>query len=211
MDVYKYSYMYKYLFLSFLVTTAVVSSCSKTFPDNGQTATFKMSNNWWVSVSSVDSGSFTGASRILFTTYNTSANMTDSIWVDDNRFFDTALAQGTTDDLGLVKHGYDFKVEVASDYTNFTFTTGGPADNLYPRDSLVPSAGSSVSDSIVYMPNTPVTVLNGKIFPKGGHSRTGVVTDSIYMQVLFAKFPGDTLTIAGVSRTGFVDDEYPLP
>jgi hypothetical protein len=53
-----------------------------------------------------------------------------------------------------------------------------------------------------------VSVFNGKVITLGGHSKSGVATDSLYLQVLFSDDPGDTLTIAGTARTGLIEDDY---
>jgi hypothetical protein len=91
------------------------------------------------------------------------------------------------DDLGYLGNGYDFKTETTANYTAFTFTSSA-SFNFYQPDS--------------------VTIIKGQIFPKGGLSRSGVVTDSIYLQVSFSDIPGDVLTVAGVARTGFDQDDY---
>jgi hypothetical protein len=108
-----------------------------------------------------------------------------------NFFFATYnSSSNAVDSLWLddLENGYGIKTEVTADYTNFTFSSTA-SYNLYLGDS--------------------VTVFNGKILLNGGHSASGVVVDSIYFQALFSDDPGDTLTMAGVARTGFDQDEYP--
>ena len=68
---------------------------------------------------------------------------------------------------------------------------------------------SSSGTANLYQPSGSVQWASGKVFPKGGVSRTGAVTDSIHVQFLFAGNPGDTLTIQGVARTGFDGDDWP--
>ncbi len=52
-------------------------------------------------------------------------------------------------------------------------------------------------------------VKNGMIIPGAGRSKTGVVTDSIYMVVGFADdAPGAEYVVSGHRRTGFIEDEY---
>lgn len=53
-----------------------------------------------------------------------------------------------------------------------------------------------------------VSVFNGKVITLGGHSKSGVATDSLYLQVVFSDDPGDTTTIAGTARTGLIEDDY---
>jgi hypothetical protein len=51
-------------------------------------------------------------------------------------------------------------------------------------------------------------VLEGKIIADAGHSKTGVVTDSIYIKAVFSDDPGTEYEMAGHRRTGFVEDDY---
>ena len=90
------------------------------------------------------------------------------------------------DDQGEI---WDFKIKVKADLANRTFS----ADKAV---SVVPNY------------NIWVTVTEGKILEKAAKSRTGVVTDSIYMKVLFEDDPGETYTIRGHARTKFAEDDY---
>lgn len=110
-------------------------------------------------------------------------------------FFNTYNTSANTadsvwaDDLGYIGAPYDVKAELAVDLADYTLSSGGTA-NLYEDSSAVQWAG-------------------GKVFPKGGLSRTGMKTDSLFLQFLFVGDPGDTLTIKGVARTGFDGDDWP--
>jgi hypothetical protein len=92
------------------------------------------------------------------------------------------------DDLGYLGGGYDVKALLGLNLSSLTIASGGAA-NIY---------------------GTSVQWAGGKIFPKGGLSRTGVKTDSLFLQFLFAGNPGDTLTVKGVARTGFDGDDWPV-
>ncbi len=58
-----------------------------------------------------------------------------------------------------------------------------------------------------------VTVSNGKILPNAGHSKTGIIADSIYFEI---KFDDDTaggaaprtFVVSGVERTFRAEDDY---
>jgi hypothetical protein len=110
-------------------------------------------------------------------------------------FFVTYNAsQNTTDslwadDLENIGGPYDVKALLGVNLSTSTITSGATA-NLYQSTNAVQWA-------------------SGTVFPKGGVSRTGEVTDSIHLQFLFAGNPGDTLTIQGVARTGFDGDDWP--
>ncbi len=84
---------------------------------------------------------------------------------------------------------WDFKIKATADFTNLTFKA----------DSAV---------SVVPGYEIKVTISDGKIFPGLGHSKTGNITDSIYMKVEFEDDPGVIYTIEGHARTRFVEDEY---
>jgi len=53
-----------------------------------------------------------------------------------------------------------------------------------------------------------VNITNGKILRDAGRSRTGVVTDSIYMDIEFEDDPGVVYSIRGHARTRFAEDDY---
>jgi hypothetical protein len=53
-----------------------------------------------------------------------------------------------------------------------------------------------------------IKVVEGKVVPGGGRSKTGVVVDSIYMRLEFSDDPGKIYEIKGHQRTGFFEDEY---
>ncbi len=57
-------------------------SCTKKLEDPGATNTVTMSNEWWVTIKVNDVDLLQG-DRILFSTYNTSRNVSDSLWLDD--------------------------------------------------------------------------------------------------------------------------------
>jgi hypothetical protein len=118
------------------------------------------------------------------------------MWVDDMQNLGLAYTIGFPS-LGLGPDslaglGVDFKCKVAIKYSAFTFSTTN-AVNYY---------GDTAT--------TLVTIIGGAIFPKGGHSLSGNVVDSIYMRAIFsnAPNPADTFTVAGVARTGFDEDDY---
>jgi hypothetical protein len=113
----------------------------------------------------------------------------------NHTFFSTYNSSANTkdslwaDDLGQIGGNYDVKALLSLNLSDYALTSGG-TENLYQSTSSVQWAA-------------------GKIFPKGGLSRTGVATDSIFLQFLLTGTPGDTLTIKGVARTGFDADDWP--
>lgn len=92
------------------------------------------------------------------------------------------------------QNGYGFKVKALADPANLTFAAKDSA-NLY-YDPAHPGN----------YPQT-VTITGGKVFPNQGRSKTGNVTDSIYMQITFAGDPTNYV-ISGTARTRWAEDDY---
>jgi hypothetical protein len=66
---------------------------------------------------------------------------------------------------------------------------------------------STSNSNNAYSTNT-VSITNGKILKNAGVSKTGNVTDSIYMEVEFSDAPGIKNKIAGSARTRWDEDDY---
>jgi len=88
------------------------------------------------------------------------------------------------DDL---ENTWQFKVKAKANFDSLSFTTSQAQNEYY---------------------NITVNLTNGKIFPNQGRSKTGNVTDSIYMQAEFSDDPGTIYTISGHARTRFSEDDY---
>ena len=113
-------------------------------------------------------------------------------------FFNTySTAENKTDSMFVDDLGqgfWDFNGKVALNYSALTFS------NPY----LVNTA---------YGNNDTINIFNGKILPKAGHSKTGVVTDSLYFEFTWSDDPysgpyADTIVVSGTARTGFINDDY---
>jgi hypothetical protein len=100
-------------------------------------------------------------------------------------------AENKTDSMWVDDEAFwGFKGKVALNYTALTFA-------------------NTLSENVNY--SSDAKIMNGKIFPKGGHSATGVATDSIYFEIQFSDDStpyGTTYTASGTGRTGFIDDDY---
>jgi hypothetical protein len=126
-----------------------------------------------------------------------------------NEFFvQTFVAGGTTPVLGFEKI--------------MTYNTSDPNSgqvwmddlgHIWPmKGKLDVDYGSLTFKAKTGIPNGRATgetmdVIEGKIIPNGGHSKTGVVVDSIYLKMKFSDDPG-TYEFRGHGRTGFFEDEY---
>jgi Lipid-binding putative hydrolase len=86
-------------------------SCTKKTLAPGATNTVAMSNEWWVALSL--NGNDLLGTRVLFATYNTSENVSDSLWLDD------------------LNNGYQFKVKVLADPKNETFSVDSAQNESY--------------------------------------------------------------------------------
>jgi hypothetical protein len=88
-------------------------------------------------------------------------------------------------------HIWDFKVKATADLAALTFK----ADNV---KSSVPGY------------DIKVNITDGKVIPNAGHSKTGNVTDSIFMKISFEDdpVPGTVYEIRGHARTRFAEDDY---
>ena len=100
--------------------------------------------------------------------------------------FATYNVAGSSDSIWIDDFGklWNFKCKVKYDPINLTFQTTNSVNEYYPIS---------------------ITITNGKIFPKAGKSATGVVTDSIYMKVVFSDDPG-AYEIKGTGRTNWLAD-----
>lgn len=109
--------------------------------------------------------------------------------LQDPVFFSTYNTSGSADSMWVddLDNGYQFKCKVKVDYKTLTFSTTGSQNESY---------------------NITVKIMNGKVLPKAGHSRSGVATDSLYMQAIFSDDPTTTYEIRGTARTGLIEDDY---
>lgn len=89
------------------------------------------------------------------------------------------------DDLG---NFWNFKVKARADYKALTFSTTDAQNDYY---------------------DSKVTLSNGKILPNAGHSKTGNIADSIYVEAKFNDDPDNlTYIISGTARTFRAEDDY---
>lgn len=94
------------------------------------------------------------------------------------------------------KAGYGEKAKVTADLTALTFQSDGKTANLY-YDTAHPASFPKF-----------VTITEGKIFSKMGHSKSGNIVDSVHMKLEFSDNPGFIYEMNGVERTRFVEDDY---
>lgn len=167
--------------ITFTAIVAVFAfSCKRTLPDNGATATPKMSNGWWVTYS-VD-GVVQPPGTVFITTYNTAGNTTDSLWIDDLGDF------------------WDFKGTVGANYSALTFSNPLCLNDYYgdtakvANGKVLPKAGHSkagnITDSIYFeiqYSDDDTLDINGDPQPAPYYH---------------------TYIVSGTARTGFIEDDY---
>lgn len=109
--------------------------------------------------------------------------------------FSTYNTSANADSLWMddLEMGYGFKCKVKADIQNLGFSA---------NSSLNGYTDVNGNDDVA------ITIANGKIIPRGGVSKTGLATDSIYLEVTFADDPGNTYIISGTARTRQQDDDY---
>lgn len=86
-------------------------------------------------------------------------------------------------------HQQPFKAKFDVDYANLTFK---------------PMTGVANAES----PGKTIKVIEGKVIPGGGRSKSGNTVDSIYLKLEFSEEAGTIYEIKGHQRTGFFEDEY---
>jgi hypothetical protein len=75
----------------------------------------------------------------------------------------------------------------------------------FNKDSLT----FHVSNSANQYYESTITISSGKVMPKAAHSKTGVVTDSIYCKFFFSDDPDHLIwEVKGTARTGWAEDDY---
>ncbi|MBM1106105.1 hypothetical protein JQC67_08160 [Aurantibacter crassamenti] len=154
-----------YLFLSFALISSFVS-CEKveSVPDESDIAIGALTGTWVVNI---DVDGETAAEDILITTYNTAANSTDSMWLDDLEHYYGLKAKVNLDFNSMTFSGTDLDelhFEVKVNITEGTITKGG---------ATTPSG--EVVDSISF--NAEFSDSPGVIFKHYGYKSTAKIID----------------------------------
>jgi hypothetical protein len=104
--------------------------------------------------------------------------------------YNTAADKADSMWIDDLENFWQFRGKVALNYSALTFSSDLSENDYYSSEAKI---------------------ANGKILPKGGHSKSGVATDSIYMEIQFSDDSpayGTTYQISGTARTGFIEDDY---
>jgi hypothetical protein len=174
----------KNFILYFVVLSVIIVSCDQEDPNIQSTNAKALAGEWFVTYSI--GGSDVGGGYSTIITSNTAANLATEILISD--YVDPNAKTGNF---------WSYKVKAQADPDAKSFT-----------------ASESVSTALINNEDPypiKVNILNGKIIPFGGKSRTGVVVDSIYFEIQFeddATPFENTFIVSGHKRTGFTADEY---
>jgi len=173
----------KYLYIMLCGLSLLVLSCNSDDPNIKHTNAEALAGEWFVTVS-VDGSDFNGGYGTIITS-NTAANVSTEILISD-----LVDPNGKPSFTG-------YKVKAQSDLKTLSFS----ADKV--MNAMIDYADTSLH----------VSIANGKIFPKGGFSKSKGVVDSIYFELqieddILAGPYGTTYIVSGHKRTGFTQDEY---
>ena len=116
--------MKKVLYFATLLLGLVLTSCEK--EEIGGTATESLAGEWYVQANVVENGAVTedpyGLGRFKIMTYNTSANTSSEIWIDDSGNF------------------WNFKVKASADAANLTFAAANAQNQNYDCQVTITNA-----------------------------------------------------------------------
>ncbi|HBN03701.1 MAG TPA: hypothetical protein DD396_06610 [Bacteroidetes bacterium] len=181
----------KYIIFGIMAISAI--SCQKEYETellNGS----DLAGEWYVETG-IDGEVFASLGHQLISTYNTAAE-DGSIWLDD--------------------HGHIWpmkgKISAAPGATSFSGTFENLEAPMYSYDTLDVIRDESIDPIDSVTQNLEgyytINVKEGKVISGAGHSKTGVMVDSIYIRAEFGDDPGTDYEFAGHRRTGFLEDDY---
>lgn len=154
-------------------------------PDTEFSSTYPLSGEWWVQYY-FDNGDGTysevgfGYGHLPLFTYNTANNDGKEMWISDDDNF------------------WSLKVKTPVDMKTLTF--GG--------QGLVNNSDTISDEGVLGKYDISINITDGKVLKNAGKSPSGVTVDSIFMGVEYGDEPGTIFYIAGVRKTGFLEDEY---
>jgi hypothetical protein len=120
-------------------------------------------------------------------TYNGGSAVIDYKRISTYNTSDPNASQIWVDDLG---HIWPFKAKMDVDYAGTAFKSMASTPNI--------ATGQT---------GTTIKVIEGKVLPEMGVSKSGNKVDSIYLKLEFSDDPGEVYEIRGHQRTGFFEDE----
>jgi len=166
--------------IAVILLFATMVSCNESDPNIKHTNAEAFAGEWFVTYSL--GGSDVGGGYSTIITSNTAANVATEFLISD--YVDPNATTGNF---------WSYKAKANSVASSLAFSaTDAPSHVVVKGDDY----------------DITLTITNGKIFPKGGLSKSKVAVDSIYFEVEFSDDPGDKFICSGHKRTGFTEDEY---
>lgn len=179
-------------FAATLLLGVSFTSCEK--EDMGGTATESMAGQWYVQIDAVDDNGnpiaggedYFGLGRTIMLTYNTSANSSTVMWLDDMGEYDLPSVYGNN-----AYPNYSIKCMVNINQNDLTFSS---------------SNAQNASGSY------PVSI-EGKILKNAGHQNNGSVCDSIVFFVNYNNdpwYPDDGYAkykVSGIRYSGLAEND----
>lgn len=162
-----------------LMIATVFFSCDQVEESTIETTSVEsMSGDWYIQ--RYIKGEEPSGNYHLITTYNTSKNNGEEMWINDN----------------VTDYAYKFKVPVNID--NLSFSGSNIASSIdYDDDDTTPPY------------EITVTVSNGKVTLNDTETKGGNITNGISFDITFSDDTpaGTVYTVKGYKRTGFLEDE----
>lgn len=169
--------MKKYLISLIVIFAISMTGCQKDIEPGG-TAVQDMAGEWWVtceveSAPGAGDWSDVGVGHVLFSTYNTAANKSTEMWVNDNKHFWSFRS--------VVKVDYGAKKFFTTDSVSTNSATS-PLEKVFIKDGKVLKGAATTprgvpGDSIVFYASfnndTPLTT----VYKISGFKRTGFPAD----------------------------------
>ncbi|MEI2271514.1 hypothetical protein OHD16_05120 [Sphingobacterium sp. ML3W] len=152
-------------FFFLLILGGVIASCQKE-EEIGGTATQKASGDWFVRYSD-DGGKTFHADYLHFATYNSAANKSDELWLDDLKTFWEMKGLVTLDLNSLTFKG----TKVKEVYNNITFDVDGKI-----LEGAAKGPGSKTPTDSIYM-KIEFSDDPGTEYILSGYKRTGFLED----------------------------------
>jgi len=190
--------MKKVLYFAALLLSTALTSCEK--EEIGGTAVESMAGKWYVTIDAVDEAGtpidggedyFGLEGPVFLLTYNTTANSSTEMWVDDLGQFNVGAMYNAN------YPSYCIKAKVSVDQSDLTF-----------KSNEAPNYGDGWGDYEAM----PVTI-DGKILKGAGHQKNGSVADSIVFFVSYKDdpwYPDDGYAkykVSGIRYSGLEEND----
>ena len=233
--------MKKIFFFTALVLSTAFVGCSK--DEAGGTATESMAGQWYCTIDAVDDNGnpitktlggdpnsgedYFGTGQTLILTYNTAANASNEMWIDNMGVGNLAKDYSSYwEDYGFYP-SYAIKTKVNIDLATLTFKSVESANYgegyqwwdervklTANGDTIFDENGEPEMEDYIFHEEKAMPVsITGKILKGAGHQKNGSVADSIVFFVTYKDdpwYPDDGYTqykVSGIRYSGLVEND----